>query len=114
MGNMHLLSEFPFCNKYSMFPKLVNIHYLCECITFMIKIGHRMRNFLSLYSSLNKFCYEFENFWNNFRIVLDDSSATNPILFASTVAFTANSNNWYTGNITSLKDSKTGTVFFLL
>ena len=94
------------------FQKLVNFYYLCECILFMIKIGHGMCNFDSSYSSLNQFYYEFENSWNNSRLVLDDVSATNPILLASTVALDAKSNNWNTGNITTLKDSKTETVFF--
>ena len=96
------------------FQKLVNFHYLWECITFMTKVGQRMCNFVTSYSSLNQFYYESENSWNNSRLVLDDASATNPILLAFTVAFNAKSNNWNTGNITTLKDSKTETVFFLL
>ena len=33
--------------------KLINIHYLNECITFEIKLGHKICNFVSLYRSPN-------------------------------------------------------------
>ena len=56
---MHLLSEFlPL--------KLINIHYLNECITFEIKLGDKICNFVSLYRSPNQSEDDFENFCNNF------------------------------------------------
>ena len=46
--------------------KLVNIHYLNESITFEIKLGDKICNFVSLYRSPNQSEDDFENFCNNF------------------------------------------------
>ena len=77
----------------------------------MVKIGHRICNFVSSYSSLKQFYCEFENFWKNFELILDDSSLK-PILLAVTVDFNAKSSNWYTSNIAISEGSKTETMFF--
>ena len=42
--------------------KLINIHYLNECITFEIKLGDKICNFVSLYRSPNQSEDDFENF----------------------------------------------------
>ena len=51
--------------------KLINIHYLNKCITFEIKIGDKICNFVSLYRSPNQSEDDFENFCNNFELTLN-------------------------------------------
>ena len=45
--------------------KLINIHYLNECITFEIKLGDKICNFVSLYRSPNQSEDQSENICNN-------------------------------------------------
>ena len=45
--------------------KLINIHYLNECITFEIKLGDKICNFVSLYRSPNQSEGQSENICNN-------------------------------------------------
>ena len=77
--------------------KLINIHYLNECITFEIKLGDKICNFVSLYRSPNQSKDDFENFCNNFELTLHALSATNPFLIVAIGDFNAKSSNWYTG-----------------
>ena len=71
--------------------KLINIHYLNKCITFEIKIGDKICNFVSLCRSPNQSEDDFENFCNNFELTLDAVSATNPFLIVAIGDFNANS-----------------------
>ena len=86
--------------------KLINIHYLNECITFEIKLGDKICNFVSLYRSPNQFEDDSENFFNNFELILDAVSATNPFLIVAIGDFNANSSNWYIGDTTTSEVSK--------
>ena len=86
--------------------KLINIHYLNECITFDIKLGDKIWNFVSLYRSPNQSEDDFENFCNNFEQTLDAVSATNPFLIVAIGNFNAKSSNWYTGDTTTSEGSK--------
>ena len=73
--------------------KLNNIHYLNACITFEIKLGDKICNFVSLYRSPNQSEDDFENFCNNFELTLDAVSATNPFLIVAIGDFNAKSSN---------------------
>ena len=86
--------------------KLINIHYLNECITFEIKLGDKICNFVSLHRSPNQSEDDFENFCNNFELTLDAVSATNSFLIVATGDFNAKSSNWYTGDTTTSEGSK--------
>ena len=86
--------------------KLINIHYLNECITFVIKLGDKICNFVSSYRSPNQSEDDFENFCNNFELTLDAVSATNPFLIFTIGDFNAKSSNWYTGDTTTFEGSK--------
>ena len=86
--------------------KLINIHYLNECITFEIKLGDKICNFVSLYRSPNQSEDDFENFCNNFELTLDAVSATNPFLIVAIGDFNAKSSNWYTDDTTTSEGSK--------
>ena len=86
--------------------KLINICYLSECITFVIKLGDKICNFVSWYRSPNQFEDDFENFYNNFELTLDIVSATNLFSIVAIGDFNAKSSNWYTSDITSFEGSK--------
>ena len=86
--------------------KLINIHYLNECITFEIKLGDKICNFVSLYRSPNQSEDDFENFCNNFELTLDAVSATNPFLIVTIGDFNTKSSNWYTGDTNTSEGSK--------
>ena len=86
--------------------KLINIHYLNECITFEIKLGDKICNFVFSYRSPNQFEDDSENFCNNFELTLDAVSATNPFLIVAIGDFNAKSSNWYTGDTTTSEVSK--------
>ena len=86
--------------------KLINIHYLNECITFEIKLGDKICNFVSLYRSPNQSEDNSENFCNNFELILDAVSAANPFLIVAIGDLNAESSNWYTGDTTTSEGSK--------
>ena len=90
--------------------KLINIHYLKEYITFVIKLGDNISNFLSLCRSSNLSEDDFENFRNNFELTLDAVSATNPFLIVAIGDFNAESSNYYTGDATAFEASKTDAI----
>ena len=93
--------------------KLVNIHYLNESITFEIKLGDKVCNFVSLYMSPNQSEEDFENFCNNLELTLDAVSATNPFLIVAIGDFNTKSSNWYTGDTTTFEGSKITSQFGL-
>ena len=70
------------CYRNSLPLKLINILYnLCDkCTTFVIKLGDKKYNIVSLYRSPNEFENDFENFCDNLDLTLDALSATNPFL----------------------------------
>ena len=63
-----------------------------------------------MYRSPNQFKVDFQNFCNNFDLILDAASATNPFLFVAVVDFNAKSTNWYTGDATTIEVSKTQAI----
>ena len=90
--------------------KLINIHYLNECITFEIKHGDKICNFVSLYRSPNQSEDDFENFCDNFELTLGDASATNLILIVVIGDFNKKPSNCYNGNTTNCEGSKTEAI----
>ena len=86
--------------------KLINIHYLIECITFEIKLGDKIWNFVSLYRSPNQPEDDFENFCHNFELTLDAVSATNPFIIVAIGDFNAKSSKWHTGHTTTFEGCK--------
>ena len=86
--------------------KLIDIHYLNECIAFEIKFGDKVCNFVSLHRSPNQSENDFKNSCNSFELTLDAVSATNPFLIVAIRDFNAKSSNWYTGDTTTSEGSK--------
>ena len=86
--------------------KLINIHHLNECTTFVINLGDKICNFVSLYRSPNQSENDFESFCNNFELTLDAASATIPFLIVAIGNFNVKSSNWNTGDTTTFEGSK--------
>ena len=63
-----------------------------------------------MYRCPNQFKVDFQNFCNNFDLILDAASATNPFLFVAVGDFNAKSTNWYTGDATTIEVSKTQAI----
>ena len=65
-------------------------------MTFVIKIGDTICNFVSLCKSPNQSEFYFENFYGNCELTLDVISATNPFLLIVTIVdFIAKFKNSY-------------------
>ena len=60
--------------------KLISIHCLKECITFVVKLGDKICNFVSLYRSPSQSEGDFENFFDIIELTLDALSETNLFL----------------------------------
>ena len=92
--------------------KLINVHYLNECITVKIKLGDKIWNFVFLYRSTKQSEDDFENFFNNLELILDAVCTTNPFLIDAIDDFNAKSSNWYTGDTTTIEGSKIEVMIF--
>ena len=100
------------CIYYKIFLplKIKNIHYLQECINFEIKIEGKLRNFISLYRSLNQSQDDFESFISNLEYNLDSVMVNNPFLTVILGDVNAKSSLWCNSNIATYEGSKTDGV----
>ena len=78
-----------FCVYYksSLALRLINVHYLQECLIFKILIGGKSCNFISLYRSPSQSSDSFEEFADNLQLSLDKISNQNPFLTVVLVYF---------------------------
>ena len=81
-----------------------------ECINFEIKIEGKLRNFISLYRSLNQSQDDFESFISNLEYNLDSVMVNNPFLTVILGDFNAKSSPWCNNDITTYEGSKTDGV----
>ena len=63
-------------------PYFLEYALLNECITFVIELGDKICEFLSLYHYPNQSKYDFETFCSNFEIILDVLLAATPLITA--------------------------------
>ena len=66
--------------KHSLAFKLLNIHYLKECMNFEISFGGKICNFISLYRSPSQSSDTFEDFADNLELNLDKIANKSPYL----------------------------------
>ena len=59
---------------------VIDISYLQECINFVVKIGSKICNFVSLYRSPSQTKDEFENFIKNLELNLEHIANKSPFL----------------------------------
>ena len=64
----------------------------------------------SLYRPPNQSEDDFENFCNNFELMLNAASETNLFLIVAVGDFNARPNNWYTGYTTTFEGAKTEAI----
>ena len=69
--------------KHSRAFKLLNIHYLKECMNFEISFGGKICNFISLYRSPSQSSDTFEDFADNLELNLDKIANKSPYLLVA-------------------------------
>ena len=75
--------------------RILDIHFLHECINFEMRIGDKVCNFISLYRSPNQSLEEFETFADNLEFNLDTLAKNNPFLIVLLGGLNAKLSNWY-------------------
>ena len=56
------------CHKSSLALRLIDVHYLQECLIFEVLIGEKSCNFISLYRSSSQSSDSFEDFADNLQL----------------------------------------------
>ena len=92
--------------KHSLAFKLLNIHYLKECMNFEISFGGKICNFILLYRSPNQSSDTFEDFADNLELNLDKITNKSPYLLVVLGDFNVKSSNWYKHDKTTYEGSK--------
>ena len=93
--------------------RLIDIHYLQECLIFEILIGGKSCNFISLYRSPSQSSDSFEEFADNLQLSLDETSNQNPFVTVVLGYFNTKSSNWYKHDKTTYEGYKIDAVTFL-
>ena len=96
--------------KSSLALRLIDVHYLQECLIFEIPIGGKSCNFISLYRSPSQSLDFFEEFADNLQLSLDKISNQNPFLTVVLGDFNTKSSNWYKHDKTTYEGSKIDAV----
>ena len=86
--------------------KLLNIHYLKECMNFEISCGGKICNFISLYRSPSQSSDTFEDFTDNLELNLDKIANISPYLLVVLGDFNVKSSNWYKHDKITYEGSK--------
>ena len=93
--------------KESLPLKMLNIHYLQECISFDLKLGSKLCTILSRWRSPSKSAYEFGNFLNKLNLTMEMITQKNPFLTVVIGIFNARSSKWWTDDKTTQEVLKT-------
>ena len=86
--------------------RLIDVHYLQECLIFKILIGGKSCNFISLYRSPSQSSDSFEEFANNLQLSLDKISNQNPFLTVALGDFNTKFSVWYKHDKKTYEGSK--------
>ena len=90
--------------------RLIDVHYLQECLIFEILIDGKLCNFISLYRSPSQSSDSFEEFVDNMQLSLGKISKQNLVLSVVLGDFNSKSSNWYKQNKTTFKGFKIDAV----
>ena len=96
--------------KSSLALRLIDAHYLQECLIFEILIDGKSCNFISLHRSPSQSLDSFEEFADNLHFSLDKISNQNPFLTVVLGDFNTKSSNWYKHDQTTYEGSKIDAV----
>ena len=91
--------------KCSLPLKVIDVSYLQECISFEVKIGDKIYNFVSLYGSPSQTKDGFENVFKNLELNLEHINKSQ-FLIVVLGDFNARIQSWYQNNITYFEGSK--------
>ena len=86
--------------------RLIDVHYLKECLIFEILIGGKLCNFISLYRSPSQSSVSFEEFADNLQLLSERTSNLKPFLTVVLGDFNTESSNWYKYDKTTCEGSK--------
>ena len=81
--------------KDSLRLRIINVHYLQQCINFEMKIGDKICNFISLYRSPSQTLDDLETFYKNFEWNLENIVKRNPFRVVEIGDFDAKSSKWH-------------------
>ena len=96
--------------KSSLALRLIDVHYLQECLIFEIFIGRESCYFISLYRPPSQSSDSFEEFADNLRLSLDKICNQNPFLTVILGDFNTKSLNWYKHDQTAYEGSNIDAV----
>ena len=87
--------------------RILDIHFLCECISFEMRIGDTVCNFISLYRSPKKSLEKFETFADKLKLDLDTIAESNHFLIVLLIDRKAKLSKWYKNDNPSYEDTET-------
>ena len=91
--------------KSSLALRLIDVHYLRECLIFEILIGGKSCNFICLHRSPSQSSDSFEESADNLQLSLDKISNQSPFLKVVLGDFNIKSSNWYKHGQTTYEGS---------
>ena len=90
--------------------RLINVHYLQECLFLEPLIGGKSCNFISLYRPPSQSSDSFEEFADNLQLSLNKIINQNPCLTVALRNFDTKSSNWYKHHKTTYEGTKIDVV----
>ena len=86
--------------------RLIDVHYLQECLIFELLIGGKSCNLISLYRSPSQSSGSFKEFEDNLQLSLDKISNQNPFVTVVLGDFHTEFSIWYKHDKTTYEGSK--------
>ena len=96
--------------KSSLALRLIDVHYLQECLFFEILVCGKTCNFISLYRLPSQSSDSFKEIAENLQLSLDKISNQNSFLTVVLGNFNTKSSNWYKHDKTTYEGSKIDAV----
>ena len=91
---------------------MLNINYLQECISFVLKLGSELCTIVSLYRSPIQSADEFNNFLNKLNLTMESITQKNPFLTVVIGDFNSRSSKWWTDDKTTQEGLKIENLLF--
>ena len=86
--------------------RILDIHFLHECINFQMRIGDKVCNFISLHRPPNQSLEELETFADNLELNLDTVAKSSPFLIVRLGDLNVKLGKWYKNDSTSYEVTK--------
>ena len=86
--------------------RIVDIHFLQECINFHFIIGYKVCHFITVYRSPNQSLGQLNSLIRNLQLNLEKVANCNPFLVVVVGVLNANSLNWCSSDKTNFEEVK--------